>query len=122
MPPTQVSGGEPRPRAVGSLCSGAAEGGERTRAFHFHGAAGRAVVHPRARVHFGDGVVVAGVGPRTTSPHASSLGARAPHEAGEGQCEPPAADRHATSPPQRGSDRPPPTPGSWRAAAGSRPG
>src|SRR5439155_11998864 len=64
-----------RPPAAGSLRSAGAEFGHWARAFHLHRAAGRSVIHLRARVHFGDAVVVSRIATGPAPPHARGLGA-----------------------------------------------
>src|SRR2546425_4217963 len=104
MPRTRGGRGGPRPPASGCLRSARAESGHGPRAFHLHGAAGRPVIHPRARVELGDAVVVARIAARSAAPHARGLGAGAAYEAGHDQREPPAAwSDHATSPSPRSS-------------------
>src|SRR2546428_12012090 len=96
--------GGPRPPASGFLRSARAESGHGPRAFHLHGAAGRPVIHPRARVELGDAVVVARIAARSAAPHARGLRAGAAYEAGHDQRQPPPAGSDpATSPSPPGS-------------------
>src|SRR2546427_2361706 len=60
--PREFRGGR-APAAARSLRSAGAENGQGGSAFHFHGAAGRPVIHLRASVQLGGKVVVSPVAP-----------------------------------------------------------
>src|SRR2546430_9500181 len=66
--PREFRGGR-APAAARSLRSAGAEKGQGASAFHFHGAAGRPIIHLRARVQLGAKVVVCPIAPPATSPY-----------------------------------------------------
>src|SRR5439155_19632860 len=81
-PRTREFRGGRAPAAARSLRSVGAENGQGASAFHFHGAAGRPIIHLRASVQLGDGVVVARIATRSTSPYPGGLGAGTARHAG----------------------------------------